>query len=188
MSNALRLLGAFAVTTLLFLTSGCSNYVHVDGTVAFQDGAPLSTGTIYFTDGFYLGRCDLDKHGHYSLHTFRRNDGVPKGVYRVYITGAFRFTSGDVREADGYSLRFDDTEMLIDMQYTTPDTSGWVVELKKNTTIDFTVYTPGKVPEEERNETAKLYFDPEYRKARQKEGENNGVTPSRRRLVNPALL
>ena len=177
------------VCALLFcaVLTGCSKNVRVTGRVTFPDGTPLTTGSIYFTDDFVLGRSDLDKNGEYSLHTFRKNDGIPKGVYQVYITGAFAFVGGGTEHKSEFgTFSLDNIDMLIDMQHTNPDTSGWVFDVQKKSVINLTVYPPHQVPEEERTEKAKLFFDEEYRKAVQK--EKGDKPPARPKLVNPKLL
>ena len=81
---------------------------------------------------------------------------------------------------------------LIDMQFMTPDTSGWVCKVKKKSRFDFVVYPPGEVPEDKKTEAAKYMFDPEYRKKVQAErAKENGAPPfpvKKKRTVNPNLL
>ena len=175
---SLVLIGAFL--------AGCSKNVRVTGRVTFPDGTPLTCGSIYFTDDFVLGRSDIDQNGEYSLHTFRKNDGIPKGVYNVYITGAFNLVGGTENKTEFGDLSFKDLEMLIDMQHTNPDTSGWVFDIQKKSVINLTVYPPNQVPEEARTERAKYFFDEEYRKKVQK--ERGDKPPARPKLVNPKLL
>jgi len=180
----LALFGAF-----LSAFVGCNGNVHVSGKVTYPDGTPLPIGQIIFTDDFYMARSDINKDGEYSLHSYRRNDGIRRGIYKVYITGAMRFEQdGDAKESDVAAYRFDRSVMMIDMQHTNPDTSGWLFELKKSQKIDLTVYPPGEVPEEERTEAAKLFFDEEYRQKVKKEQRFSSESEKKRRLVNPNLL
>ena len=144
-------------------------------------------GTVYFTDDFTLGRGDLNKNGEYSLHTFRKNDGIPKGVYQAYITGCFYLSdSADTHKSEFGELRLDKFELMIDLQHTNPDTSGWLFDVQKNSTIDLVVYPPNQVPEEARTEEAKYFFDEEYRKKVQR--ERGDPPPKKPKLVNPKLL
>ena len=181
-----RALPAVVLALLLATCAACSNQVKVTGKVTFADGTPLTMGTVYFTDSFHLGRSDLDKNGEYSLHCYRRNDGVPKGIYQAYITGAIVFNQGESRETEFGALDLQKVGYLIDMQYMIPDTSGWLFDVQKDCRIDLVVYPPGQVPEEERNEKAKYFFDPEYRKKVDK--EKGKEPPKKPRLVNPSLL
>lgn len=173
------------LTCSLFL-AGCSKNVRVTGRVSFPDGTPLTMGTVYFTDDFILGRGDLNTNGEYSLHTFRKNDGIPRGVYNVYITGAFYMDGGVRHESKFGDLTLDRIQYLIDLQHMTPDTSGWIFDVQKNSVINLTVYPPNQVPEEARTEKAKLFFDEEYRQKVKK--ERGDPPPKRPRLVNPKLL
>lgn len=184
----LALFGAF-----LGLCVGCNGNVHISGKVTYPDGTPLSIGQIIFTDDFYMGRSDINKDGEYSLHTFRRNDGVKPGIYKVYITGAMRFERDDawVSKSDEHGLgnaRLDRSINLIDMQYMNPDTSGWLFDLRKSQKINFIVYPPGEVPDEERTEAAKLFFDEDYRKQIKKEQDFSLEAEKKHRRVNPKLL
>ena len=171
--------------------SGCSRNVHVTGRVTFPDGTPLTVGAIYFTDDFTLGRSDIDKNGEYSLHTFRKNDGIPKGLYKVYITGAVYLVPGSSRDQNGERLSSEDfslgdIQFAIDRQHTIPDTSGWLFDIQKNTVINLTVYPPIQVPEEARTEEAKYFFDAEYRKKVKR--ERGEPPPKKPKMVNPKLL
>ena len=139
-----------------------------------------------------MGKSNLNKNGEYSIHTLRRDDGIKKGVYRAYIVGAVRFEPGKTVKDRLQDYTLDNLVLLIDMQHTNPDTSGWVFDVQKNSKIDFVVYPPGEVPENERTEAAKMMFDPEYRRKvqQQKAKEEGGVPPGlkKRRTVNPNLL
>jgi len=176
--------------TFVSLGLGCNGNVHISGKVTYPDGTPLSTGQILFTDDFYMAKSDISKSGEYSLHSYRRNDGIRKGVYKVYITGAMRFEQDDDSKAVGLAsfTPLGRAVDLIDRQHTNPDASGWEFDLKKSQKIDFIVYPPGEVPEEERTEAAKMLFDEEYRKKMLKESENLSKPEKKHSLVNPNLL
>ena len=201
------------LTALTVSCGGCfkSKFVHVTGRVTYADGAPLTRGQICFTDGYHLGRGDLDENGEYSLRMFRKNDGIPRGSYQVYITSALRFEIADgVTKVDANGDSEDKYEVLktgkiakvvemIDRQYTHPSTSGWAVDVKKKSSFDFVVYLPGQVPEDEITEEARFQFDEKYRAKKVKEywkkkaeeegdGENAESEPPKPRLVNPSLL
>lgn len=175
------------------LAVGCSRNVHITGKVTYPNGQPLKAGQIIFTDDFRMGRSDIDQNGEYSIHTLRRNDGMPKGRYKVYITGAFGFTAQEPTGKGLQSYRMDTMSSLIDLQHTNPDASGWEFDVQKNSKIDLVVYPPGEVPKEERTETAKYMFDPEYRKKVDgakgaPKPDASSAKPHKKRLVNPNLL
>lgn len=187
----MRLHNAFLIGLVVVSASlaGCGDKVRVTGRVTYPNGQPLTVGQVIFTDDFYMGKSDLDKNGEYSIHTVRPNDGIKRGYYRAYITSAITFEPTDEIHDGLQSYRFDTPVMLIDMQHTNPDTSGWVFDIQKRSKIDFVVYPPGEVPEEERTEAAKMFFDPEYRKkVKQQKGEAEPPKPLKRRTVNPNLL
>jgi hypothetical protein len=187
----MRLHNNFLIGLVVFSASltGCGDMVRVTGKVTYPNGQPLTIGQVIFTDDFYMGKSDLDKNGEYSIHSVRPNDGIKRGVYRAYITSAIRFEPTEEITDAVLNYRCDDPDLLIDMQHTNPDTSGWVFDLQKNSKIDFVVYPPGEVPEEERTEAAKTLFDPEYRKkVKEQQGEAEPPKPIKRRTVNPNLL
>lgn len=188
------ILCALAIVVL----AGNGKYVKVSGRVTFADGTPLRRGQIVFTDYYVMGRSDLDENGEYTLHTFRKDDGVPRGTYRVYITSAIRFETMDDEDVGALQIgKLAKSHFLIDEQYMNPETSGWIVEVKKKSKFDFVVYEPGKVPEELRTEEAKFQFDPIYRQQKvreywesksEEEQEENNRFHQKRRTVNPNLL
>lgn len=172
---------------LAFTGFGCnSKMARVTGRVTYADGTPLPLGQIVFTDDFWMAKANLDDNGEYSLHSLRKNDGIHKGTYRVYIVGAFRFEMTDVKATALELSSIPPTVPLIDRQYMNPHTSGWIFEIKKNSVINLTVYPPNQVPEEERTEKAKYNLDEEYRNKVKK--ERGDPPPKRPRLVNPKLL
>lgn len=81
-----------AVTCLGFL--GCSGNggatEKVTGTVTFEDGTPVTGGTIIFADtqknSSSVGYIQDD--GSYTLGTFDEADGAPQGNYKVSIIGS----------------------------------------------------------------------------------------------------
>ena len=162
----------FALLCIASALVGCGKFIKVSGRVTYADGTPLTRGQILFSDGYYMGRSDLNENGEYQLHIFRKNDGIPPGIYNVYIVSAIQFEEIKTkREVSARAIgEVAKMHLLIDQQYTTPAPSGWVVEVnKKNRKFDFTVYPPGKVPEEEQTEESRFQFDPEYRARKVKE-------------------
>ena len=122
-----------AVCGLLSLTIGCGSNVPLTGTVTFaDDGNPLTAGIICFVDGHFLARGHLQSDGTYKISSTGRNDGLPKGMYKVYFVGAELITS----EAGGNSIY----TPLIHHRYSNPDTSGIEFEVDgKTRRFDFTV-------------------------------------------------
>ena len=139
------------ISSTLFLTvffmatiiSGCSNgNVRFGGKVTFSDDdSPLTTGTVCFESSTFLGRGELDKNGKYDLGSLSAKDGIPKGTYRVYITGA---AQGGTDEKGTPIL-----VPLIDPKFVAGNTSGLTVTIDGSSkSFDITVdrYQPSAKP------------------------------------------
>jgi len=72
------------VSTLLSIflcvsLAGCGDgTMHINGTITFPDGSPLTQGTVAFASNTFTTSGALDARGRYSV-------SVPPGQYRVYI-------------------------------------------------------------------------------------------------------
>lgn len=78
----------------LFCLSGCSSNVQLGGRVTHSDdGSPVTQGVVCFETPAFLARGAIDKDGNYQLGTKTTKDGIPKGVYQVYITGTEKVES-----------------------------------------------------------------------------------------------
>jgi hypothetical protein len=125
---------------LLFLIlTGCSDRVKISGTVTYDDGKPLTQGSVCFRseDGTtYQGY--LDKDGHYSPGEFKDGDGIPFGKYKVWVAG-----SDESVERPGKNGGISQFQIIVnvDSQYTSPDTGKLNFEVKSGSakTFDFTV-------------------------------------------------
>jgi hypothetical protein len=73
---------------IVLLLSGCGGQEKLSGRVAFSDGQPLTTGTIYFTNDNYTARAHLRSDGTYDVGSLSQKDGLPPGTYKVHISGA----------------------------------------------------------------------------------------------------
>ena len=123
----------------LLLLVGCGKNVRVDGKVTFEDGSPLSTGTVIFTSGASQFTAPIESDGSYRAGTTNPGDGLPSGTYQVHITGAAK--PGQL-SARGAMLA--PPELLIDSKFTRPETSGLTVEVKGRMTYDIPVTPPGR--------------------------------------------
>jgi hypothetical protein len=83
---------ALPATLLLGLAvAGCGGKLQpVRGTVAFEDGEPITAGMVVFEskDGqpAVTSRGEIQADGSYHLGTYRAGDGAPAGVYRVLVS------------------------------------------------------------------------------------------------------
>jgi hypothetical protein len=73
--------------TVMLLT-GCGNNIKLSGRVVFPDGEPLTTGTIYFAKPDFQARANIRPDGYYNVGSLSEKDGLPPGIYKVYILGA----------------------------------------------------------------------------------------------------
>ena len=67
--------------------SGCGKgFVSLRGTVTFSDdGAPLTTGFVYFDNGKDVARGKINADGTYVVGSLSNNDGLAPGHYKVYV-------------------------------------------------------------------------------------------------------
>jgi hypothetical protein len=81
------------ITTVLLIfvtiTAGCGNNVRVTGKVTFEDGSPVTAGTVIFTtekaqfSGFI-------KNGSYDAGATKNGQGIPPGTYKVWLSDTAR--------------------------------------------------------------------------------------------------
>lgn len=115
-------------------TIGCGSKVSVQGTVRFEDGTPLKTGTVHFESPDSSARGELNADGHYVLESTKSKDGVLPGTYRVYIMGASESGYGPGNQWS--------SKPLIDSKFQSPDTSQLACEVSGKTTYDIKVTAP----------------------------------------------
>ena len=114
---------------------GCGNQqVPMGGKITFSDtGEPLMCGMVAFTDGTNQAVSRIGNDGTYNLGFLKKNDGLPKGRYMVYITDALEYPDGP--ETPGVSI--------IDLKFTRPATSGVVIDIDgSEKSFDFQVDRP----------------------------------------------
>lgn len=104
-----RFLALFLV--LLFVVGCGSGQVPLGGTVTFEDGTPLTVGSVCFASATVSVRGDIDSQGKYTVGTLTDKDGLPPGTYKVYISGATEETPPQGGGLVG------STRLLIDSRY-----------------------------------------------------------------------
>ena len=87
------------------------------GKVTFEDGSPVTHGSVIFVQGSHQSRGDIRPDGTYTVGTNAAKDGIPPGEYRVYIAGVMEERG---MGADGLP----NYVSLINEKYTQPETSG----------------------------------------------------------------
>ena len=149
----------FAVLILLCGMTGCGSNVKFGGRVTFSDDdSPLTTGMVCFESNSFLARGPLDPDGCYDLGSLTLNDGIPKGEYRVYISGADAVEEATVTHVPGQAEYVTSSSVrgamagqiftpLIDPKFTRGKTSGLTVTIDGSSKkFDFQVdrYQPKK--------------------------------------------
>lgn len=114
------------VLFVLFCAAGCRD-PQVTGTVRFSDGSPLSRGMVVLQNEEIQGVGELNSDGTFSIYQIKPGDGLRRGAYRGYINNAMdpkTFAS------------------LVDMKYTSMETSGIRYDSRDGETLDITVEKP----------------------------------------------
>lgn len=121
-----RIVRFVAIALLMLGVGGCGPRLYpVQGTVTFEDGAPVSGGLVVFesagADGkaSVMARGAIQADGRYELSTDRPGDGVPAGQYRVRLVPPEPSLDGRTSPAPSF-----------DRRYTRFQTSGLEFEVK----------------------------------------------------------
>ena len=110
----------------------------MEGRVTFSDtGEPLEMGTVVFMKEGFQARGDIRTGGQYTMGSLSERDGLPRGTYQVFITGAVQL--------EGTSFEGLREVPLVERKFTSPDTSGLTVEVDGSTRrFDFEVDRPAR--------------------------------------------
>ena len=122
---------------MIVFVAGCGDPT-VTGKVTFPDGTPLTKGQVMFQKEGFVASGNIQQDGTYSAGKLKDGDGLPPGKYQVYITGTMVSGGSDATSPSLTSRPIS----LIAPKYTAPNTSNLTVEVKGNTTFDFTVEPP----------------------------------------------
>ncbi len=107
----------FALSLALLVSAGCNGNVGLGGKITYTDGSPLDVGTICFETDNFVARGTIKQDGTYKVGSLSETDGLPRGTYRVYFSGAEKIVPGD---KGGAPKRVP----LINPKYTSSDGSG----------------------------------------------------------------
>jgi hypothetical protein len=74
---------------LIFLCAfvGCSQGTVITGTVRFDDGTPVTRGSVVFNSGTKSLRGPISPDGTYTSGGVKEKQGIPDGVYTVWLAG-----------------------------------------------------------------------------------------------------
>ena len=127
----MRLLRLLAPILFALLTGCAAGKYPVRGTVALDDGSPLTKGLVVFerADGgpALSARGEIRADGRYELSTDKPGDGVPPGKYRVLVN-----------PLDLSDVPDEKKNLPFDVKYVRFETSGLVCEVKVGET-DFPI-------------------------------------------------
>ena len=137
---------SISLTLLLcvLLVAGCGGNVRVTGTVTFPDGEPLTTGQVVFENEKISAIGRLSEDGTYTLGTNVEGNGIPRGQYRVFITGAVTYGEPPPPTPGAHSAMLPPSIPLIDRSFRSAETSGLVADVTGRMTFDITVTRPGE--------------------------------------------
>lgn len=120
---------------LLAMTTGCGK-TQISGKVTLSDGELLTKGSVVFQSSAAVYRGSLDEQGGYKLDTSQIRQGVAKGSYKVYLSGAgfvpANFTPPPGSDDSGYTS-------LVDYKFTTSESTPLSYEVTGTGTFDFEV-------------------------------------------------
>jgi len=128
---------------------GCGQNHSLKGKVTYKDGTPVTAGIVNFESDKSLSRGTIQPDGSYTVGTHKDKDGIPKGTYKVYITGAevpnetqksgpvkLDVMGNPIQQMVGY-------RQLVDRKYMTADNSPITCEIPvENNYFDIIVEPP----------------------------------------------
>mmetsp|Transcript_120188 Transcript_120188/g.245671 ORF Transcript_120188/g.245671 Transcript_120188/m.245671 type:complete len:127 (-) Transcript_120188:174-554(-) len=118
------------VVAILIAAGGCTGSAGNDvfATVNYDDGTPVPQGTVRFISDNYetFGKIENGK-----VDIGQMDDGVPDGTYKVAVQAT---SDGDDKSSYGTPL--------VAQKFSNPNTSGIVVEVKGDKSIDIVVGKP----------------------------------------------
>jgi len=85
----------FGIVSLSLLAClGCGDQYRLKGKVTFTDGKPATTGMVIFSQGNFQARGEIQSDGTYTASSTGKNDGLPKGEYKVTVSGITKSMTG----------------------------------------------------------------------------------------------
>ena len=131
----------------LTMLNGCGRNVALSGRVTFSDdGSPVPCGTVIFDNGKDMGKGAIQEDGSYVVGFEKRQNGIPRGEYRIRIVGAVKEVGQSETTEDKFSgqkleqMGSQKTVDLIDRKYRTLGDSGLTLTVDGSTaTFDIKV-------------------------------------------------
>lgn len=112
---------------LLCAFIGCSQGTRLTGTVSFDDGTPVTKGDVVFDSSkeSFFGTITAD--GHYTTGGEKEKQGIPDGVYTVWLSGTE--SSENTSNVAGDAVSYTVTRPVAEM-FTSPSKSPLKFEVK----------------------------------------------------------
>jgi len=138
----------FLTICCLFFFAGCSNNVQVKGKVTLTDDTPVALGQVVFEKEAFSARGEIKPDGSYTMGSLKATDGLPKGEYTVYITGATQTGKPVTFKTLGGGGQMTTTSIptltpVIAKEYTSASTSPLKCNVQKSMTFDIQVPPSG---------------------------------------------
>ncbi|MDR1480715.1 MAG: carboxypeptidase-like regulatory domain-containing protein [Planctomycetaceae bacterium] len=117
----MKIYDSIALLLVCVCFCGCGNgNQQLSGKVTFPDGSPLNVGIVCFENAETnkMARGELNENGVYVVGFESEKNGIPKGTYKVFITGAI--LEKGINEKTGLPV----TEPQIAAKYSNKSTSG----------------------------------------------------------------
>ena len=127
----------FASIFILFCIGCGSGQVKLQGKVTYEeDGTPLTTGRVCFQKDAFMAEGKILEDGTYVMGSISEKDGIPKGTYKVFISGAVDDTFPPGGGEPSY-------KSMIHQKYANFDTTPYTCEVPApGNRFDFTVQKP----------------------------------------------
>jgi len=132
----------------MLLLTGCSDHAQISGTVTLTDGTPVARGHVVFENDTISARGEIQPDGSFRMGTRSATDGVPRGEYTVYLTGATqvgqavegRIMSGGALSGLGTeTVSIPSLTPVVAIEYTSGSTSPLRFTAERSATFDIVV-------------------------------------------------
>lgn len=91
-SRKVFIVGIFSLSMLVCI--GCGDQHRLKGKVTFADGQPVTSGMVIFSNASFQARGEIQSDGNYTVSSTGKNDGIPKGEYKVTVSGIVKLVGG----------------------------------------------------------------------------------------------
>jgi len=105
---------------------GCSQGTLITGTVRYEDGTPITHGNVVFDSAKESFVGEITSDGKYATGRLKQNQGIPDGVYTVWLSSTEEREAFSVGPAIDYRV----TE-LVAPEYRSPASSPLRFEVKR---------------------------------------------------------